>query len=370
MASVLFNILNVTGVPGVAVVTPHLLTVEEVATLPDKIEIDNDNYVVTAVDATNVTVRNDGGFGEVCNVLCRIFHSVGDSTPGGIAVAPLPFLPERARGGNGGALAIFGDGSDGDHNSLGDLTLTADTFYDNLDTGGFAVDTAGFRLFVRNNLFVRAGTILGRPGANAVAEAAGAALAAASLGGSVAGGAGTVNAGNAGTVIIDSVGGSGGVGGVGGGGAAGAAGVATAIPATTMPPRALPAAVTMFAYETAGAIDDLLGGAGGGGGSGDGIADEGGGGGGGGGIVMVAAKNIIIEALGEITAAGGNGADGTLADCGGGGGGGGGAASVVYANLSNLGDINADGGTPGLGITTGTDGTVGADGTVFQLDVS
>lgn len=368
MASNLFNILNVTSAPGVATATAHGLNIEGVATIPDKVEIDNGDYVVTAVDATNVTVRNDGALGAVCNVECRIHHSVGDSAVGG-AVTPIPFLPNRVRGG-GGALGIFGDGGDGDAVLAAPLTLARDIFYNSLDTQGFAVDTAGFRMFVRGNLTVRAGTVLGRPGNAAAAEVAGAALAAASLGGSVAGGNGGVNAGNAGNAIIDSLGGSGGIGGVAGGGAAGAAGVATPIPATTMLPRALPTAVTMLAYETAGAIDDLLGGGGGGGGAGDGAADEGGGGGGGGGVVMIAARNINIEATGIISAAGGAGADGTgAADCAGGGGGGGGIISLVYENLANAGTITAAGGAGGLGITTGTDGTAGTAGNVYQLDV-
>lgn len=118
----------------------------------------------------------------------------------------------------------------------------------------------------------------------------------------------------------------------------------------------------------------LAGGAGGGGGGGGGgnstnTGGGGGGGGAGGGVAWVAAKRIVIEGTGVISANGGDGGNGSPAsksDCGGGGGGSGGSGGCVVViceeiELASTIDthIIALPGAPGVG---GTGLGVGVDG--------
>ncbi|MBA7692083.1 hypothetical protein ES703_100641 [subsurface metagenome] len=96
-----------------------------------------------------------------------------------------------------GGVAIFGDGSDGDHTvtasySGGPITnnaLTRDAFFNNLTIdSGAVLDVAGYRIFVKGTL-TNPGAIH-RNGNNGSQPAAGAALSPGSLGGSAAGGNG------------------------------------------------------------------------------------------------------------------------------------------------------------------------------------
>ncbi len=60
---------------------------------------------------------------------------------------------------------IYGDGSDGDLSTSGTITLTRDTYYNNLTVNaGHNINTAGYRLFVKGTLTISATSIVGRPG--------------------------------------------------------------------------------------------------------------------------------------------------------------------------------------------------------------
>lgn len=125
-------------------------------------------------------------------------------------------------------------------------------------------------------------------------------------------------------------------------------------------------------------------------------SDPGGGGGGGaaGGSLYIAARNIVIETTGAITANGGDGGDGgdgastplgrgiyPSAGGGGGGGGGGGLIYLVYETLTNAGTIEVAAGQGGVGgegkgsndpdngteVVPGGDGTAGTDGTIGNI---
>ena len=111
----------------------------------------------------------------------------------------------------------------------------------------------------------------------------------------------------------------------------------------------------------------------GGGGGGFTGSGEGGGGGGGavsGGFIWVAARNVVINTGGRISANGGNGGngdDGVAGDGLGGGGGGGGAGGggcvyLIHDSLTNNGDIEVNGGTKGAGGAGDGGGAAGADG--------
>lgn len=284
---------------------------------------------------------------------------------GVIAPAGTPNVDIAAENDDESLVNLFGDGADGDVTLGGNIALTRDMYYSRLDTAGFDIITAGFRIFVQKQMNIMGDSVISHNGADAVADAAGAALAAAVLGESAAGGAGATGAGAAGGAIAQCLGGAAGAAGTGNGGAsaAGAAGAKTAPTANEGFPQAL---ISSFSGRT---IDGTIykGGTGGGGGGGDGAADEGGGGGGGGGVVMINAKEINFEhADATISANGGAGADGTAANCGGGGGGGGGSVIINYRKLDNtLGTIEAAGGALGAGVSNGTDGTVGGAGSVY-----
>ncbi len=265
----------------------------------------------------------------------------------------------------GGVANFFGDASDGDNTLGAPLVLARDMFFGTLDTNGFDVDCAGFRLFCQDDLFVRAGDVVSANGANAIAAAGGIARAAGTIVDTQAGGAGATGAGAAGTAALNSIGNIGGDGGAGSTGAAGAAGTLFPLAVSNKPPRASPEALQLSVGTTS---ED--GGTGGGGGGGDG-ASSGGGGGAGGGTIMISARRVTVEATGIIEASGGAGADGLAVDTGGGGGGGGGAVSLVFAELTNLGTVQALGGAAGAsGGGAGNPGVVGTVGSVFQLNTS
>jgi len=275
----------------------------------------------------------------------------------GAGADPTPIDPPGAQ--------IFGDGSDGDVTvtasySGGPITnnaLTRDAFFNNLTIeSGAALDTAGYRLFVKGNL-INNGTIK-RNGKDSTTIAGGAALTNGSLGGSGAGGDGGIMdaVGNPGESVTDALGSSGGNGGAGIA-AGGSGGTATAPAAAEGGYRALPLAILL---RTTTGIP-FKGGAGGGGGGG-GSSYDGGGGGSGGGVLLIVAR-VIDNSSGIIQANGGKGANG-LTNNGSGGGGGGGCVILVYESLA-VGTEQASGGAGGTG--GGGNGSPGSDGTVIKI---
>ncbi len=320
-----------------------------------------------------------------------------------------------------GGLAMFGDGSDGNHTvtagySGGPITnnaLTRDAFFNNLTiNSGVTLYTAGYRIFVKGTL-INNGTIdrngnAGGNGSNAPYSDGGAGgsgasgLGAGSIGGSVAGGAGgqggsydelgeggyaaSPGSNGAGATAL---GGNGGNGGAGGqcqpnattqyGKAGGAGGTASA---PTGGCRAMPFAAILRDIEaTVVKIQGGAGGAGGGGGGGTQYGGGGGGGGGGGsggGIIFIAAK-AINNSSGTIRANGGSGghggsgylAGGHYGGPGGGGGGGGGGAIVLIYITASWGTEQANGGSGGSkGANwsgSGVNGVAGPAGVVLKL---
>ncbi len=321
---------------------------------------------------------------------------------------------------HGVGLEFFGDGSDGDlvvttsSATSGPLTsgaLTRDAYFNNLTiSGSGAINTAGFRLFVKGVLDITAAgaSAICRPknsggtGAATTGGTAGTVHATKTVGGSAfsatAGGAGG-SPGAAATAVSASSFSNGGVGGVSGAGGdavaalpytGGAAGIASASQ-TSLSLRRL-------AYDLLFGANPLLGGqsgvGGAGGGQGGGSSQGGGGGGGGagGGVVFVAARTIARSgsthtgAISAIGGDGGNGGNATAAagDDGGGGGGasgsGGGWIYFAYASLtgtSATGALDAAGGkggnggngSGGGGATGGNGGHGGAGGRVTLINV-
>jgi hypothetical protein len=274
----------------------------------------------------------------------------------------------------------FGDASDGDLSTTGNVTLTKDKNYGTLTVNaGHTVNAAGFVIRAQAIVVAATGVIAcdGSPGGNGALNTGGPATGGA--GGGVpyssafpeiaipgGGGAGgdavngngtTTNGNNAGAAEILNLtkrpmtwrsGGGGGGGGARGnpgctGGAAGVAGLAGA-----------------------------AGGSGGNGVDGDGQtgAMSGGGGGGGGGILRVYAKSI--DNAGSIQAkggAGGNGASGLGPNKGGNGGGGGGGVVILYYRTttgSGVGTLSATGGAAGTG---GNGGAAGSDGVTASYQI-
>jgi len=267
----------------------------------------------------------------------------------------MPNPPQGSQVSDPGGLAIFGDGNDGNVTINANTTLTRDMFYDNLTVDATKIlTTAGFRIFVKTKT-INAGIIErdGNPGNGSTSV--GAALAAGSLGGSIAGGVGgadndragcgasgggvlvliskeidnsagiiRANGGvggdaNAAVALSDaigtgvkhsspSVGGNGGAGGAAGAQAGGPTGVATAPAAAQGGFRSLPFYILLKDETT-----EFLGGAGGGGGGQritGGSAKGGGGGGGGGAVILI----YNSASWGTEEAAGGVG--GALSDAG------------------------------------------------------
>jgi len=267
-----------------------------------------------------------------------------------------------------GGLAIFGDGSDGDVTTTGDVTLTRDMFYNSLtvDTG-HTLYPAGYRIFVKGTLTVNTGGIIDRSGNDGSGTTGGAALAAGTLGGSGAGG-------------DTGAGGDGGAGGSGGGvmvivaknivnngtiranGGAGVDGSATS--------------GTHVAGNNGGSTNPSLGGAGGDGGDTGGSPNYLGGTGG----TVTAAKTgkdavigIISESVQSLIKGGGGGGSGgcddntggTTGTCGGGGGGGG--YILIIYNSASWNVEQALGGTGGAANGGQSAGSNGAAGTVVKI---
>ena len=272
--------------------------------------------------------------------------NIGGISNGAVAITMLaPTLAQRI------GVGPYGYGTDGSVAISGTATLTRDMFYSNLTiNAGAVLNTAGFRVFVRDTCTINNGGIIQNNGAAASGSAAGAGAPAATLGGGGSGASGLVNSSVAGTNIVDALGGNGGQGGSGGAG-----GMATPVTSTNGGPdivKTFPNAIQ--GRQLAGGA--IRGGAGGGSGGGGGGA-AGGGGGGGGGVVMLAA-HIITGSSGTVQAKGGNGGTGSP----GGGGGGGGGCVIIVTDLQPTGiSFTAPGGSGG------GNGTAGAAGSVVVL---
>lgn len=269
---------------------------------------------------------------------------------------------------------IFGDGSDGDLTTSGNVTLTVDTYYGNLTVStGHILDCAGFRLFVKGTLTVN-GTLQRTPNAGGnggnygadyltpgAAGAAGAALADGSLKGGLAGKVGVIGAigigittddskgngtagtnnSNTGADVAKSLVGYDGVAGVAGNtsgnatmptpgtatGGSGGTGAAGGTRTGTIYNKVRSVMSAYLLYDTLPTADNLKSAPsnGGCGSSGSGAAATGtgsdafsgcsggsGGGGSQGGIVTIFAKKIVVGAAGIIRANGGAGGNGGM----------------------------------------------------------
>lgn len=279
---------------------------------------------------------------------------------------------------------VYGDGTDGNVTVSSSISLSRDMYYDNLTvTGAGTINTAGYRIFVRDLLTIDAGGRIHRNGNNGATPAdgvtggaGGAALGVGSLGGSTAGGAGgnTSAAGSAGTNAPQGVGGNGGAGGASNdtgtdaSEAGGSAGLASGTGGLGPDGVRDLGAARGYIIAGSGTTVILQGGAGGGGGGG-GDSGTGGGGGSGGGVVVIFAYRVANA--GTIEANGGAGGDGyTGPDAlgnGAGGGGGGGLVYLVTRALTGAGVVRALGGSHGAPAGVGGGGSDGSAGIVIQL---
>jgi hypothetical protein len=260
---------------------------------------------------------------------------------------------------SGGRAITYGDGSAGDVVISATTLLHDDMYYNNL-TVNAAIDTNGFRIFVKNTLTIGAAGIIRRNGNNAGGSTApGIGLAPASIDGGSGGGGNGGQAGAPGTGAATggnsadpSLGANGGFGNTSSIGRLGASGGVA--PDITFP-RVLSPYVD---YQSS-----FSGGAGGGGGGATTTA-AGGSGGGGAGVVVIVAAVIINNGI--ISAIGGNGAaSADDATAGGGGGGGGGFILIASTQaVTGTGTISAAGGQGG---GTAHRGVNGANGTIVQL---
>lgn len=291
------------------------------------------------------------------------------------------------------SIQDFGNGEDGDAViNAGIVTLTQDTYYNNLTISGTGqLRTNGFRVFIKNNLDitnaqVNAITLNGFDGSNSATQAGasgGSAYVAATLGACTAGGAGATGVVGVGAQAAvagsttPSNGGSSGAGGAGGSGGSGAGG-ALRVAATAT----IPIDFARFTYDLIRGVTLVQGGAGGPGGSsgaGDGVnlGRGGGGGGAGGGVLAIWAKHIIksvstpASCITSKGGRGGTGATGAAGNVGGGGGGagaGGGYIIIFYETLAGpvvsdlLDTSGGDGGIGGNGFGTGIGGAGGSGG--------
>jgi hypothetical protein len=241
-------------------------------------------------------------------------------------------------------------------------TMVRDMYFDNLTIDlGATLFTAGFRIFVRNNLIING--IIDRSGNDATGTAATAALVAGTLAAGGAGGAGGTAAGAAGGGVTPALGGAGATGGAtaSAGGTAGTVAVPAAnlggIEVLNDPDRARLTQTTTNV--------SILGGAGGGGGAGDGVA--GGAGGSGGGVIVLIARSIT--GTGTVIARGGNGFQPIAGNRGGGGGAGGGVIATISETDPTASSIvwNVSGGIGASGSGTGGSGGNGSNGRRYHL---
>lgn len=263
--------------------------------------------------------------------------------------------------------ALASDGGDGDVTiSGGTTTLSRDMYYNNLTVDGTGIlITRGWRVYARK-VTVAVGGLIHCDGNNAAGATAGAAFAAGSLQGNLAGAAGGTgvgaNSANVASCYLPRSGTLGSTfrGGAGGAGTPNAGGIAgtVAVPALSRQPRA---GVLNAQSSNSNSFGTPTPGTGGGAGGGDG-ANSGGGGGACGGIGFICAGEVING--GTIRAKGGDGGTPPAGNCGGGGGGGGGVWEITCGSYSgNLPDLS--GGAAGAGVGTGVAGAAGNAGDYF-----
>lgn len=207
---------------------------------------------------------------------------------------------------------IYGSGLDGSVVMTGTSnTLTADMFYHNLTLSDNAtLDTAGYRLFVKNTLTVGSGVVIGRPGGSTAV-------------GSISGG------GAAGANVINSLGG------------AGAGGTVTApTPASGGSKYYKHGPQAVLGYQiTASQTTPVFLNGGSGGAGGEGV---------GGGVVIIAARYLSVEPGGGavVSATGGTNAGGGV---------------IIFVSTDTT--MN-----PALTLNVSGNGT-GADGTANYIEV-
>jgi hypothetical protein len=304
----------------------------------------------------------------------------------------------------------FGDGNDGTvvfdgsttilgmAPSSSIYTLTRDFYFDTVTVNnGVTIETSGYRIFAKT-LLSNAGTIKRTPnnGTNASGTtkgSGGAALAAGTIYGGLAGkdgadgisSTGTANGTNgtnsdAQTSSIASIGGAGGNGGPASGVSTGTGGTAGGKTDALGKPHTALVAYSLGEF-LAGTYTQLKSGTGGGSGASGalnsgsaGTTGAGGGGGSSGGIVFISAKTLTNT--GTISANGGNGGTGSNMTgavnrgSGGGGGGGGGGAVILISRTLTLGTVTVVGGTGRLGGTTAnaaSDGVNGTTGIIYNI---
>lgn len=261
---------------------------------------------------------------------------------------------------------LFGSGVDGNVVISSDSSLTEDMYYNNLTVNlGCRLDTANFRIFVRNLADLSGVISCNGNNANPSTNSAGGARTSGSLGASYAGGSGGISgAGGAGANALNSLGGAGGAGGAGASGTGGAGGTVGNVITANGGPKVWNNAFTASSGRANNAALVNFGAGGGGGGS-DGFSTAGGGGGGGG--VLLYSKRL--SGTGTIEAKGGNSRNNSTGNKGGGGGGGGGC--VVLFSETKLSDtsltVSVDGGIGGLATGTGINGANGSPGTFIDL---
>lgn len=292
----------------------------------------------------------------------------------------------------------FGDGSDGDLNVTGSLTLSQIPYYNTLTIGpGALISTNGFPIYCRtlNLTNAPAGAILrngntGQTSSSTNGAAGGGSLAANVLGGSGAGSTGAAGSTNAGLAssapgtVANSNGGAGGASGASGAGGTGA-GVSSQSGAGANGPTHL-GRYDQHLLRGAASISGGAGGRGGSSGGGDGTNSSRGapGGGGGGGVIAIYAAEIITgpsTPAGVITVLGGNAGTclnqtaGNVGGTGGAGGGGGGYVYIAYAKktgptVNSLISANGGNGSTGgnaAGTGVGGNGGNGGQGGRIQL---
>jgi len=287
---------------------------------------------------------------------------------------------------------MFGDGSDGSATVSGNITLTEDKYYTDLDVGA-TIDANGYRIFISGTLTMQASgkiTNNGGDGGNGGVEDGGSRGAKASEGtlrGGALGGLGGSSDFNGGTggsadPCINSNNGSAGGAGqtlsggtpAGSGGSASGATVKKTNFAHTDPSVLFTMRDLYGVDDTPKTIRPSCGGGGGGGGGGKASDGHGGGGGGGGGgFVVVGAKTITLNSGAKFEAkggAGGNGYTGSGADGDGGGGGGGNGGGVVIVSTTSVSSsyVDVTGGAGGSS-SGGTGGTAGSSGTFIMRQI-
>lgn len=286
-------------------------------------------------------------------------------------------------------ITFYGTGSDGNVTLSGDITLTKDMNYINLNLVTYVLNTAGYKISVRGLLTGTSGKIKAAPGGaggnGGTGGAGGTAGAAAAgvtvptgLAGKVGGAGGSVGNGEAGIAgtattnaafaITGAAGGKGGDSGTGQtGGASGAAASSTAYGSALVAQD-----IYYSAVLSPGSVINIAAGPSSGSGGGAGSNGTGGGSGGGsganGGNLIVFAYLLTgaftFESIGGAGGTGGTGGGAQSAGGGGGGGGGqGGSAFLGYKDKSGWsGSFVLTGGAKGAGGTTSGGGAIGDDG--------